>query len=165
MSHIEMLKQGEIEIGATDKNGNALKQFDFVVKQDDEEGISICCILYHGVTKEFVAMSTSDWWVPFQDLHVTEKLDHVIAIEFFGLERVGQYWGVKNQPFENMPVDQFGALNESTNILEKLGEEHNATINKVDGHWHIKIGDKDYSDERLGVAACLAAVSTVRISA
>lgn len=51
-----MLKGEELEIGTTDKHGNQLKQSDFVVAQDDFEGISICQILYNGITKEFVAM-------------------------------------------------------------------------------------------------------------
>jgi hypothetical protein len=62
---VKMLKGEELEIGTTDKHGNQLKQSDFVVAQDDFEGISICQILYNGITKEFVAMKAGFFFIRY----------------------------------------------------------------------------------------------------
>lgn len=41
-------------------------------------------------------MNSTGWWIPYQDLSVaTEKLDHVIAKEFLGLEKCGMTWSRK----------------------------------------------------------------------
>ncbi|COG86002.1 Uncharacterised protein [Streptococcus pneumoniae] len=49
MKTVQLLKSEEFEIGTTDKNGHKLRQSDFVVTQDDFEGISICQILYNSI--------------------------------------------------------------------------------------------------------------------
>jgi hypothetical protein len=162
---IKPLKGEELEIGTTDKYGNQLKQSDFVVAQDDFEGISICQILYNGITKEFVAMSSSGWWVPYHDLSIaTEKLDHVIAQEFLGLEKCGAYLGKGNTPFIRMPIEYFNPVEESTLILEKLGRRYKRDFFTVieNGCWYVTVNKQIYSEERLGIAACLAAVNSVR---
>lgn len=161
---VKLLKGEELEIGTTDKHGNQLKQSDFVLVQDDFEGISICQILYNGITKEFVAMSSSGWWVPYHDLSIaTEKLDHVIAQEFLGLEKCGSYWGKGNTPFIRMPIEYFNAVEESTLILETLGRRYKDLFTvRENGCWYLTINKQIYSEERLGIAACLAAVNSVR---
>lgn len=161
---VKLLKGEELEIGTTDKHGNQLKQSDFVLVQDDFEGISICQILYNGITKEFVAMSSSGWWVPYHDLSIaTEKLDHVIAQEFLGLEKCGSYWGKGNTPFIRMPIEYFNAVEESTLILETLGRRYKDLFTVIEnGCWYLTINKQIYSEERLGIAACLAAVNSVR---
>lgn len=164
MKSVRLLKGEEYAIGTTDKKGNSLKQSDFVVAQDDFEGISICQILYNGLTKEFVAMSSSGWWVPYHDLSiVTEKLDYVIAKEFLGLEKCGAYWGKGNTPFIRMPVEYFNAVEESTLILETLGRRYKDLFTVIEnGCWYLTVNKQIYSEERLGIAACLAAVNSVR---
>lgn len=164
MRTVQLLKGEEFEIGTTDKQGNPLKQSDFVVAQDDFEGISICQIFYNGITKEFVAMSSSGWWVPYHDLSIaTEKLDHVIAQEFLGLEKCGSYWGKGNTPFIRMPIEYFNAVEESTLILETLGRRYKDLFTVIEnGCWYLTVNKKIYSEERLGIAACLAAVNSVR---
>lgn len=161
---VKLLKGEELEIGTTDKHGNQLKQSDFVVVQDDFEGISICQILYHGLTKEFVAMNSTGWWIPYPDLAVaTEKLDHVIAQEFLGLEKCGSYWGKGNTPFIRIPIEYFNAVEESTLILETLGRRYKDLFTVIEnGCRYLTINKQIYSEERLGVAACLAAVNSVR---
>lgn len=164
MKSVQFVKGKEIEIGTTDKQGNTLKQSDFVVTEDAFEGTSICQILYNGFTAEFVAMSTSGWWIPYKDLHVaTEKLDHVIAQEFLGLEKYEAYWGKNNIPFIRMPVECFNPVEESIFILEKLGRYYQDVFTmKERGCWYLTVNGKVYSEERLGVAACLAAIDHVR---
>ncbi|ARJ25703.1 hypothetical protein B7492_31905 (plasmid) [Bacillus mycoides] len=164
MKSIKPLKGEELEIGTTDKYGNQLKQSDFVVAQDDFEGISICQILYHGLTKEFVAMSSSGWWIPYQDLSIaTEKLNHVIAQGFLGLEKCGSYWGKRNKPFIRMQIECFNAVEESTLILEILGRRYKDLFTVIEnGCWYLTVNKQIYSEERLGIAACLAAVNSVR---
>ncbi|HDX9577661.1 TPA: hypothetical protein ROX88_001158 [Bacillus pseudomycoides] len=164
MRLVQFLKSKEVEIGTTDKQGNPLKQSDFVVTEDDFEGISICQILYNGITAEFVAMSTSGWWISFKDLNVaTEKMEHVIAQEFLGLEKCGAYWGGNNTPFIRMPVECFNPVEESIFILEKLGRYYQDVFTvKERGCWYLTVNGKVYSEERLGVAACLAAIDHVR---
>ena len=49
MKTVQLLKSEEFEIGTTDTNGYKLRQSDFVVTQDDFEGISICQILYNSI--------------------------------------------------------------------------------------------------------------------
>ncbi len=161
---IKLLKGEELEIGTADRHGNQLKQSDFVVAQDDFEGISICQILYNGITKEFVAMSSSGWWVPYHDLSIaTEKLDHVIAKDFLGLEKCGTYWGKNNTPFIRMPIAYFNPVEESTLILEKLGRRYKDLFTVIEnGCWYLTVNKKIYSEERLRIAACLAAVNSVR---
>lgn len=164
MRTVQLLKGEELEIGTTDKHGNQLKQSDYVVAQDDFEGISICQILYNGITKEFVAISSSGWWIPYPDLAVaTEKLDHVIAQEFLGLEKCESYWGKRNTPFIRMPIEYFNAVEESTLILETLGRRYKDLFTVIEnGCWYLTVNKKIYSEERLGIAACLAAVNSVR---
>ncbi|WP_033797124.1 hypothetical protein [Bacillus pseudomycoides] len=164
MRSVQLLKGEEVEIGTTDKQGNPLKQSDFVVTYDEFEGISICQILYNGITKEFVAMSTSGWWIPYMDLSVaTEKLDHVIAQEFLGLEKCGAYWGKNDTPFIRMSIAYFNPVEESTFILEKLGRQYKDPYTvKENGCWYLTVNGKIYSEERLGVAACLAAIDCAR---
>lgn len=164
MKPVKLLKGEELEIGTTDKHGNQLKQSDFVVTQDSFEGISICQILYNGLTKEFVAMSSSGWWIPYQDLViVTEKLSDVIAKEFLGLEKCGSYWGKNNTPFIRMPIEYFNPVEESTLILETLGRRYKDFFTVIeDGCWYLTVNKQIYSEERLGVAACLAAIDNVR---
>lgn len=161
---VKLLKGEELEIGTTDKHGNQLKQSDFVVTQDSFEGISICQILYNGLTKEFVAMSSSGWWIPYQDLSIaTEKLDHVIAKEFLGLEKCGSYWGKNNTLFIRMPIEYFNPVEESTLILETLGRRYKDFFTVIEnGCWYLTVNKQIYSEERLGVAACLAAIDNVR---
>lgn len=161
---VKLLKGEELEIGTTDKHGNQLKQSDFVVTQDSFEGISICQILYNGLTKEFVAMSSSGWWIPYQNLSIaTEKLDHVIAKEFLGLEKCGAYWGKNNTPFIRMPIEYFNPVEESTLILETLGRRYRDLFTVIEnGCWYLTVNKQIYSEGRLGVAACLAAVNSVR---
>ncbi|PEF32975.1 hypothetical protein [Bacillus wiedmannii] len=161
---IKLLKGEELGIGTADKHGNQLKQSDFVVAQDDFEGISICQILYNGITKEFVAMSSSGWWIPYQDLSiVTEKLDHVIAKEFLGLEKCGMYWGKNNTPFIRMPIKSFNPVEESTLILETLGRRYKDFFTVIEnGCWYLTVNKQIYSEERLGVVACLAAIDCAR---
>lgn len=164
MKSVQLLKGEEFEIGTTDKHGNPLKQSDFVVTQNDFEGISICQILYNGITKEFVAMSSSNWWIPYHDLSiVTERLDHVIAKEFLGLEKCGGYWGKNNTPFIRMPIKYFNPVEESTAILEKLGRQYDDLFTvKEKGCWYLTVNKKIYSEASLGIASCLAAIDTVR---
>lgn len=162
MKSVKLLKNEELEIGTTDKHGNPLKQFDFVVTEDDFEGISICQILYNGITKEFVAMNSAGWWVPYKDLGVTQKLNDVIAREFFGLEKCGDYWGKDNTPFVNMHIEYFDAIHESDLILERLGRKHDIFTMKERGCWYLTVDGKIYTEERLGLAVCLAAINTVR---
>ncbi|HDR7203804.1 TPA: hypothetical protein QCW56_002355 [Bacillus cereus] len=164
MKTVQLLKSEEFEIGTTDKNGHKLRQSDFVVTQDDFEGISICQILYNSIAKEFVAMSDSNWWIPYHDLSVaTERLDYVIAKEFLGLEKCGTYWGKNRTPFIRMPVEYFNPVEESTFILEKLGRQYDDLLSvKENGCWYLTVNKKIYSEKRLGIAACLAAVDTVR---
>lgn len=164
MKSVQLLKSEEFEIGTVDKQGNRLRQSDFVVTQDSFEGISICQILYNGITKEFVAMSSSGWWVPYQDLPVaTEKLDHVIAKDFLGLEKCGAYWGKNNTPFIRMPIEYFNPVEESTLILETLGRRYKDLFTVIEnGCWYLTVNKQIYSEERLGVAACLAAINNVR---
>ncbi|PEF75677.1 hypothetical protein CON94_08975 [Bacillus pseudomycoides] len=164
MKSVRLLKGEEYAIGTTDKKGNSLKQSDFVVAQDDFEGISICQILYNGLTKEFVAMSSSGWWISYHDLSIaTEKLDHVIAKEFLGLEKCGAYWGKNNTPFIRMPIEYFNPVEESTLILETLGRRYRDLFTVIEnGCWYLTVNKQIYSEERLGVAACLAAIDIVR---
>ncbi|MCR8860370.1 hypothetical protein NQ113_24680 [Bacillus pseudomycoides] len=164
MKSVKLLKSEEIKIGTTDKHGNSLKQSDFVVTKDSFEGISICQILYNGITKEFVAMSSSGWWISYQDLSIaTEKLDHVIAKEFLGLEKYGAYWGKGNTPFIRMPIEYFNAVEESTLILETLDRRYKDLFTVIEnGCWQLTVNKQIYSEERLGIAACLAAVNSVR---
>ena len=161
---VKLLKGEELEIGTTDKHGSQLKQSDFVVTQDSFEGISICQILYNGLTKEFVAMSSSGWWIPYQDLAiVTEKLSDAIAKEFLGLEKCGSYWGKNNTPFIRMPIEYFNPVEESTLILETLGRRYKDFFTVIEnGCWYLTVNKQIYSEERLGVAACLAAIDNVR---
>ncbi|PFY13932.1 hypothetical protein [Bacillus pseudomycoides] len=164
MRTVQLLKGEEFEIGTHDKPGNPLKQSDFVVAQDDFEGISICQILYNGITKKFAAMSSSGWWISYQDLSIaTEKLDHVIAKEFLGLEKYGAYWGKGNTPFIRMPIEYFNAVEESTLILETLGRRYKDLFTVIEnGCWQLTVNKQIYCEERLGIAACLAAVNSVR---
>ncbi|MBJ8030711.1 hypothetical protein [Bacillus cereus group sp. N21] len=164
MKSVQILKVKEVDIGTVDKHGNPLKQSDFVVAQDDFEGISICQILYNGITKEFVAMSFSGWWIPYQDLSIaTEKLDHVIAKEFLGLKKCGAYWGKNNTPFIRMPIEYFNPVEEFTFILEKLSRQYKELYKvKEHGCWYLTVNGKIYSEERLGVATCLAAIDCAR---
>ncbi|PEJ23252.1 hypothetical protein CN887_21065 [Bacillus pseudomycoides] len=164
MKSVQLLKGEEIEIGITDKQGNSLKQSDFVITHDEFEGISICQILYSGITKKFVAMSSSGWWIPYQNLSIaTEKLDHVIAQEFLGLEKCGAYWGKGNTPFIRMPIECFNAVEESTLILERLGRRYKDLFTVLEnGCWYLTVNRQIYSEERLGIAACLAAVNSAR---
>ncbi|MCW1941817.1 hypothetical protein OMD49_29895 [Bacillus anthracis] len=123
MKTVQLLKSKEFEIGTTDKYGHKLRQSDFVVTQDDFEGISICQILYNSIAKEFMAMSDSNWWIPYHDLSVaTERLDHVIVKEFLGLEKLGRQY------------DDLLSI-------------------KEDGCWYLTVNKKIYSEKRLGIAA------------
>ena len=134
MKTVQLLKSEEFEIGTTDKNGHKLRQSDFVVTQDDFEGISICQILYNSIAKEFL-----------------------------GLETCGTYWGKNRTPFIRMPIEYFNPVEESTFILEKLGRQYNDLLSvKENGCWYLTVNKKIYSEKRLGIAACLAAVDTVR---
>jgi len=109
-------------------------------------------------------MSSSGWWVPYHDLSIaTEKLDHVIAKEFLGLEKCGAYWGKNNTPFIRMPIEYFNAVEESTLILETLGRRYKDLFTVIEnGCWYLTVNKQIYSEERLGIAACLAAVNSVR---
>lgn len=164
MKSVQLLKSAEFEIGTVDKQGNKLRQSDFVVTQDSFEGISICQILYNGITKQFVAMSSSGWWVPYHDLSIaTEKLDHVIAKEFLELEKCGAYWGKGNTPFIRMPIEYFNPVEESTLILETLGRRYKDLFTVIEnGCWYLTVNKQIYSEERLGVVACLAAIDCAR---
>ncbi len=163
MNSVRRLKSEELEVGTADKLGNLLKQFDFVVTEDDFEGISICQILYNGVTKEFVAMNSAGWWVPYKDLHVaTEKLNDVIAREFFGLEKCGEYWGRDNTPFVNMPIEDFDAVHESDLILERLARKYDIFTMKERGCRYLTVNGKIYTEKRFRLTVCLAAIDTVR---
>ncbi|PFO53839.1 hypothetical protein [Bacillus cereus] len=134
MKTVQLLKSEEFEIGTTDKNGLKLRQSDFVVTQDDFEGISICQILYNSIAKEFL-----------------------------GLENCGTYWGKNRTPFIRMPIEYFNPVEESTFILEKLGRQYDDLLSvKENGCWYLTVNKKIYSEKRLGIAACLAAVDTVR---
>ncbi|MGQ7871546.1 hypothetical protein [Bacillus sp. 1A] len=134
MKTVQLLKSEEFEIGTTDKNGRKLRQSDFDVTQDDFEGISICQILYNSIAKEFL-----------------------------GLETCGTYWGKNRTPFIRMPIEYFNPVEESTFILEKLGRQYDDLLSvKENGCWYLTVNKKIYSEKRLGIAACLAAVDTVR---
>ncbi|MEI4618285.1 hypothetical protein [Bacillus cereus] len=126
MKTVQLLKSEEFEIGTTDKKGHKLRQSDFVVTQDDFEGISICQILYNSIAKEFV-----------------------------GLEKCGTYWGKNRTPFIRMPVEYFNPVEESTFILEKLGRQYDDLLSiKENGCWYLTVNKKIYSEKRLGIAAC-----------
>ncbi|MBJ8055807.1 hypothetical protein JDS87_28880, partial [Bacillus cereus] len=50
-----------------------------------------------------------------------------------------------------------------TFILEKLGRQYDDLFSiKENGCWYLTVNKKVYSEKRLGIAACLAAVDTVR---
>lgn len=80
-----------------------------------------------------------------------------------GLEKCGTYWGKNRTPFIRMPIEYFNPVEESTFILEKLGRQYDDLLSvKENGCWYLTVNKKIYSEKRLGIAACLAAINTVR---
>lgn len=79
------------------------------------------------------------------------------------MEKCGGYWGKNNTPFIRMPIKYFNPVEESTAILEKLGRQYDDLFTvKEKGCWYLTVNKKIYSEARLGIASCLAAIDTVR---
>ncbi|PEP21716.1 hypothetical protein CN566_28350 [Bacillus wiedmannii] len=165
---LEMMEKGPIEIGANDKNGTPLKQFDFVIGElgDWELGDwNIGGIIFSVIENEFVA-HFMDCWTTKDNLDKVEKLDDVIAKEVFGWEKIREYWGRDGQPMKDMLISDFHAVNYSALVLEELGKKHEVSVTNSDGEWGgdwiVEVDEQKYFGERLGVAICNAAVNTVR---
>lgn len=161
---LEMMEKGPIEIGANDKNGTPLKQFDFVVGElgDWELGEwNIGGIIFSVIENEFVA-HFMDCWTTKDNLDKVEKLDDVIAKEVFGWEKVGEYWGRDGRAMKDMLISDFHAVNYSALVLEELGKKHEVSVTNPDGLWIVEVDEQKYLEGRLGVAICNAAVNTVR---
>lgn len=65
--------QGRIDTGAVDKYGNKLFQYDRVIHQEEGEILGFM-ILWNPLTNEFVASHEEGFWMPFENLHLTEKV-------------------------------------------------------------------------------------------
>jgi hypothetical protein len=62
-------KEGKVKIGAVDKRGNELRQFDFVMYEGEK-----LLIMWSHLEGNYVAQSEEHHWIGFEDLHLTEKL-------------------------------------------------------------------------------------------
>jgi hypothetical protein len=168
MSHIETAKkiwnQGAVEISAVDKNGDALKQYDYVIAHDGNTEWRIGCITYSLIDKGFVA-HFEETWISFEDLNVVEKLNNVIAQEVLGWEKIETQWGKDGKAFNDMSIEEFDAINYAGIILDKLNsEDQQVQIKNEDGYCFVTANDDDvgYVDEKFGIAVCKAAINLTR---
>ncbi|MEF7566022.1 hypothetical protein V4V35_23815 [Bacillus infantis] len=93
----EKWELGRVKVGSRDKAGNELRQFDFVVMEDPDEGEhSLHCIIYSETTQSFVAMHDSGGFIMQEDFSLALKVEDILAERLLGWSKIEvdgeMYW-------------------------------------------------------------------------
>jgi|GEM_PF-6879354 len=69
----DKLNQGNIEIGAFDRDGEALHQYDIVTYEGEH-----LLIMWSPLSNEYTAQSTEGHWISFENLHLTKRIGNLV---------------------------------------------------------------------------------------
>lgn len=158
--------EGPIKIGAKDRAGNEIKQFDFLF-HEDEDFQSLGCVIYSNFAEEYVAMHEEGMWIPFELLSETIRVDDLIATRILGWSKIEiqgkTFWDMGGlfdlQTDKRIPYEEFKPMHDDKwmeTVLYMINEGHPLKWEKINGYWVVYYTNQpnnSTSDESFGVAA------------